>query len=167
MQGVVHQINVSQGGIPKRPIDEATVTSRGIDGDRWAHRRIHGGPKQAILLIALEDIEKLRSMGYLVYPGALGENLTISGIDLRTIRPGNRFRVGTTLIEITKPRKPCRTLDSIRNGIQLELYDSRAGGQKWGMGGFYASVVEPGTIRPGDIIAMADPDVPPHEWTER
>ena len=161
MRGRVHQINISSGGIPKLPIAIANVTKRGIDGDSWAHPRYHGGPKQALLLIALEDLESLKRLGYDVYPGALGENLTISGIDMRQVRFGDRFRAGEVLLEITKLRQPCRTVDAIRKGIQLELYDKSPGSPRWGAGGFYARVLEPGTILPGAIIAKADQDVPP------
>jgi MOSC domain-containing protein YiiM len=159
MRGTVVQINASKGGIPKLPVGVATVTERGVAGDDWAHPRFHGGPKQALLLIATEDLDELKDKGYPVYPGALGENLTVTGIDMRDVRFGDRFRVGEVLLQITKLRQPCRTLDSIRKGIQLELYDTTPGAPNWGRGGFYARVVEPGTIRPGDIIAKADPDV--------
>jgi MOSC domain-containing protein YiiM len=160
MKGTVVQINVSKGGIPKLPVGVATVTERGVVGDDWAHPRFHGGPKQALLLISTEDLDGLKALGYPVYPGALGENLTISGIDMRAVRFGDRFEAGDVLLEITKLRQPCRTLDLIRKGIQLELYDTTPGAANWGRGGFYARVIEGGTIRPGDIIAKAeDPDV--------
>jgi MOSC domain-containing protein YiiM len=156
MQGFVHQINISRGGIPKLPVTLAMVTEEGIQGDGWAHPRFHGGKKQALLLISTEDIDFLKELGYSVYPGALGENLTISGIDMRQVRLGDRFRADGILLEITKLRRPCQTLDSIRKGIQLELYDENPGSAKWGRGGFYAKVIEPGTIHKGAIIAKAD-----------
>jgi MOSC domain-containing protein YiiM len=159
MRGTVVQINASKGGIPKLPVGVATVTERGVVGDDWAHPRFHGGPKQALLLISTEDLESLKALGYPVYPGALGENLTISGINMRDVRFGHRFRAGEVLLEITKLRQPCRTLDLIQKGIQLELYDTTPGAEKWGRGGFYARVLDAGTIRPGDIIAKADQDV--------
>ena len=117
MQGIIHQINISQGGIPKLPIEEAKVRSGGIDGDSWAHPRIHGGPNQALLLISLEDLGALERQGFRTPPGALGENLTIIGINMREVRLGDRFRAGEVLLEITKLRKPCQTLDPIGRGI--------------------------------------------------
>ena len=45
MTGSVLQLNISPGGIPKRPIPEAIVTVEGVRGDHWAHPDIHGGPK--------------------------------------------------------------------------------------------------------------------------
>jgi MOSC domain-containing protein YiiM len=161
MTGTILQINVSPGGIPKRPIPEATVTRTGVTGDSWAHPHIHGGPNQAILLICSEAIEDLRAKGFAVYPGALGENLTIAGIDRRQMRIGQRYRAGETLIELTKLRAPCDTLTPLGRGIQAELYDAKvkAGdptSPRWAMGGFYAAVRQPGIIRPHDIIALVD-----------
>jgi MOSC domain-containing protein YiiM len=156
MNGVVLQLNASRGGIPKRPILEARVTREGIDGDSWNNRRYHGGPKQALLLISIEDIEVLKSFGYAVYPGALGENLTVSGIPFRDVRIGDRFQAGEVVLEITKLRKPCRTLDAIRKGIQSTLYDTIPGSELWGRGGFYASILQEGLIRPGDTMTTAN-----------
>ena len=76
MTGHIVQINISPGGVPKRPIAEAEVTPEGIRGDSWAHPQIHGGPNQALLLITSEGIGELIAQGYPVFPGALGENLT-------------------------------------------------------------------------------------------
>jgi MOSC domain-containing protein YiiM len=157
MRGFVHQISISRGGIPKREICEATVTLAGIEGDSFAHPRIHGGLEQAILLISLEVIESLEHQGYPVFPGALGENLTTTGIDMRNIRRGDQFHVGEVELEITKPREPCGTLYRIKPGIQKDLYDLTVGAPNWGRGGFYAKVLRPGTIVKGDIIAKAGP----------
>ena len=161
MTGSILQINISPGGIPKRPIPEATVTAEGILGDRWAHPDIHGGPNQAVLLITSEGIEELIAQGHPLFPGALGENLTITGLDRRQMRVGQRYRAGEALLELTKLRAPCATLAVYGPGIQLAIYDSqvKAGDPstpRWGLGGFYARVLRAGTIRPQDIIALVD-----------
>ena len=83
----------------------------GVEGDGHAHPQIHGGPRKAILLIAAEVVEVLQERGYPVYYGALGENLTTRGIDVRYLRVGDRIRAGGALLEITQPRGPCATLD--------------------------------------------------------
>ena len=112
----------------------------------------------------MEDIEDLRRSGFPVYPGALGENLTTTGLDMRAVRFGDRFRSGSGspddfVLEITKLRQPCRTLNSIKKGIQTELFDRTPGSPRWGRGGFYAKVIQPGIVRVGAIIAKADHDV--------
>src|SRR5215469_7141494 len=100
MTGSIIQINISPGGIPKRSISEATVTAEGIRGDSWAHPDIHGGPNQALLLITAEGIDELVAQGFALFPGALGENLTIRGIDRRALRAGQRFRAGQVFLEL-------------------------------------------------------------------
>ncbi len=157
--GVIVQVNVSAGGVPKRPIPSATITALGIAGDSWAHPQIHGGLRQAVLLIAAETIDELRARGYPVFYGALGENLTTRGLDRRELRAGHRLRAGEAILEITKVRGPCRALDVYGPAIKQEIYDSRvkagdATSPRWGMSGFYAGVVQPGNVRPGDAILV-------------
>ena len=131
----------------------------GIEGDGHAHPAIHGGLRKAILLIAAEVVEELQVRGYPVFFGALGENLTTRGIDVRQLRIGDRLRAGGALIEITQPRGPCLALDVYGESIKQEVYDQRVKAldhtsPRWGMSGFYASVVEPGPVGPSDIIAV-------------
>jgi len=161
MTGSIIQINISPGGIPKRPVAEAVVTPQGIAGDSWAHPEIHGGPNQAVLIITAEGIEELVAEGYPLFPGALGENLTTRGLDRRQMRVGQRYRAGETLLEITKLRAPCATLDVYGLGLQKAVYDAqvKAGdpsSPRWGLGGFYARVLKSGVLRPQDIIVIVD-----------
>jgi MOSC domain-containing protein YiiM len=159
MQGTILQVNISPGGLPKRPIKGGLITSLGIEGDAHAHPRIHGGAEKAILLIAVETIDELKARGYPLFPGAMGENLTISGIDTRALRIGDRLRAGGAELEITRPRFPCTQLDVYGPTLKREISDKlveahNPEGPRWGMSGLYASVVSPGEVRPGDIIAL-------------
>ena len=159
MTGRIVQINTSRGGIPKRPVGEAVITPLGLEGDSWAHPSIHGGARQAVLLITAETIEELVARGYPVYPGALGENLTTRGLDRRQLRYGQRLRAGGALLEITKRRGPCDTLDVYGPTLKREIFDKRVNAgdpasPRWGMSGFYCSVIEPGAIRVDDIITV-------------
>ena len=159
MTGSLLQINVSPGGIPKRPIPSGVLTPLGLEGDSHAHPAIHGGPRKAILLIASEAIDELIARGYPLFYGALGENFTTRGIDVRQLRLGQILRVGVTSIEITQCRGPCSTLDVYGPLLQREIYDARVkagdpASPRWGMSGFYASVVEPGPVFPGDVIEV-------------
>jgi MOSC domain-containing protein YiiM len=161
MIGYILQINTSPGGIPKRPILEATVTLQGIRGDSWAHPQFHGGPNQALLLITSEGIAELTAQGFPLFHGALGENLTTSGLDRRQMRVGQRYRAGEVFLELTKLRVPCDTLSVYGPGIQSAMYDAqvKAGDPstpRWGLSGFYAKVLQPGSIRPHDIITLVD-----------
>lgn len=161
MTGSVVQINISPGGIPKRPILEAEVTIAGIRGDGWSHPDIHGGPNQALLLITAEGIDELVALGYPLFAGALGENLTTMGLDRRRLRMGQRYRAGEVFLELTKRRAPCVTLNVYGPGIQRAIFDEqvKAGdpsSPRWGLSGFYARVLRGGIIRPNDPIALID-----------
>jgi MOSC domain-containing protein YiiM len=147
MTGTILQINTSRGGIPKRPVPEGDLTAAGIAGDSWAHPNIHGGPNQSVLLIASESIDALRTKGYPVYPGALGENLTTQGLDPEHWCAGQRYRVGETVIELTKLRSPCNTLNIYGPAIKKEIRDTV-------LCGFYAKVIRPGLIFPGNVISL-------------
>lgn len=161
MTGSIIQINISDGGVPKRSVGEARVTALGIEGDGHAHPDIHGGPDRAVLLITSEGIEELAALGFPLIYGSLGENLTTRGIARRDWRVGQRWRIGSDVeIEITKRRAPCQQLNVYGPGLQAAIYDAltRDGdpaSPKWGLSGVYASVVTPGLLRPGDTIVLA------------
>jgi len=159
MQGTIIQVNTSFGGLPKRPIAGGFIGPLGIVGDRHAHPVIHGGPRKAILIIAAEVVDQLTERGYPLFYGALGENLTTRGLTIRDVRIGDQIRAGEALLEITQPRGPCTQLDvygpTLKNELsddQVRAYDYHS--PRWGMSGFYASVLTPGRVRPDDIIAI-------------
>ncbi|HEY4361569.1 MAG TPA: MOSC domain-containing protein [Bryobacteraceae bacterium] len=161
MSGSVVQLNMSQGGIPKLPVAEAVATTLGLDGDLHNNPTIHGGPKKALLWITSEGIDELRAAGFPLYAGALGENLTTRGVDRRLWRTGQLWRIGEVVIELTRMRTPCKTITVYGAAIGEAVYDPevKAGDPsslRWGLSGFYASVVQPGTVRVGDAVALLD-----------
>jgi MOSC domain-containing protein YiiM len=161
LSGTVLQVSISRGGVPKRAIAEGEIGPLGLVGDSHAHPEIHGGPRQAVLLITSEAIAELTALGYPLYPGALGENITTVGIDRKQWRAGQRWRVGQAIVELTNLRAPCETLSVYGDGIQKAVYDSqvKAGdtsSPRWALGGFYASVVQLGMVRPGDPVSLLD-----------
>jgi MOSC domain-containing protein YiiM len=159
MTGVVVQVSISAGGVPKRAIDEGHITMKGISGDSWRHPAFHGTRRRAILLMTSEGLDEVAAQGFPVYSGALGENITTRGLDRRSLRIGQRFQAGEAAIELTEVRLPCQTLNVYGGRIKAAIYDARAqagdtASPVWGMSGFYASVVKPGILRPGDLIAL-------------
>ena len=109
-EGRVEFINVSDGGVPKRPLPECEITSRGLAGDRQRNLKFHGGPDRAVLLYSLERIRALQDEGHPVTPGTIGENLTVSGVDWDLVVPGARIEVGPVRLELTSHASPCETL---------------------------------------------------------
>jgi MOSC domain-containing protein YiiM len=162
VQGTIVQVNVSRGGIPKLAIPEGHASVQGIAGDMCAHPQFHGGPNQAILVITAESIEDLKEQGFPLFYGALGENLTVKGVDHRQFRIGQRWRAGQSWLEFTKIRRPCSQLDVYGDGtIQKAVFDEqvKAGdtsSPRWAKAGMYAAVITPGTIRTGDPFVLVD-----------
>lgn len=156
--GRLAQVNVSRGGVPKLPVEQARVFVNHVDGDSWNDVKHHGLDGQAVCLFSLELIAELKAGGYPLFPGALGENFTTEGIDFRRVRLGDRFRVGNEVeIRITKVRRPCRTITIYGKGIIRATFDAdvRAGkpsSPRWGRSGYYAEVLKEGIVRPGDSI---------------
>ena len=82
------QISVSPGGVPKRAVTLARVTTMGVQGDAQRNRTHHGGPERALCLFSQDRIRALQSEGHPIRPGSIGENLTIEGIDWSLVTPG-------------------------------------------------------------------------------
>jgi MOSC domain-containing protein YiiM len=161
MTGILKQINRSPGGLPKRAVPGPVMLSEvSVEGDHCRNPVFHGGPKKAVLMASAELIDDLAVRGFPVFYGAIGENLTVSGLDPHMWRAGQRYRVGNeAVIELTTLRTPCRNLDVYGPAIKSELHDAqcKAGNitsPRWAHGGFYARVVRPGSIQAGDTVVL-------------
>ena len=150
-EGRVAQLNVSDGGVPKVPVEVAEVGDRGLVGDRQAERKHHGRPLQALCLWSSEVIDSLRAEGHPIVPGAAGENVTISGIDWATVRPGTQLLIGDVLAEVSAWAVPCtKNAQWFADGDFRRMAHDRHPG--WSRA--YAWVREPGTIRQGDPVVV-------------
>ena len=100
--GRIFQINVSDGGVPKMPVRAVEVGLFGLRGDRQRDTEHHGGLERAVCLYSLERILALQAEGHPIYPGAVGENVTVSSLDWEQVVPGARLWLGEAVaIEIT------------------------------------------------------------------
>jgi MOSC domain-containing protein YiiM/SAM-dependent methyltransferase len=114
--GVVASVNANGGGVPKPPVDGASVGVLGLANDAHTEPEpVHGGPDQAVCLYAQEAVERVRADGHQSFPGAYGENLTLLGIDWAGLAPGDHLVVGDDgaapglELELTKFATPCQT----------------------------------------------------------
>ena len=141
----VVSINISQGGIPKLPIDSVYVTPAGLKGDGHNHEK-HKSPLQAVCLQDWELIEELKSEGFPLSPGMIGENLTVHRLHLQTLPVGAvlEFSRGVVL-ELTKPRNPCYVLDAIDPRLKSAIV---------GRCGFYAKVLKEGRVLVRETIRV-------------
>jgi MOSC domain-containing protein YiiM len=151
MTGAVDRINSSDGGVPKRAIDEVEVAWRGLVGDRQASRKHHGRPSQAVSLWAAEMIESLAAEGHPIGPGLAGENITVRGVDWASLRAGSVVQVGEVLIVVTGWADPCSNLRPYFTGGDFRRIDH---GRHPGVSRAYASVLRPGRVRTGDAVIV-------------
>src|SRR3990172_2425304 len=109
-QAYIFQINASPGGVPKLAVSAGEITFEGLAGDRQSNRDVHGGPDRALCLYSQERILALQREGHPIYPGAVGENLTIAGLDWEAVAPGIRLVIGERVrIVLTRYTAPCNT----------------------------------------------------------
>lgn len=138
---------VSRGSIPKHSVTAVRVTSDGLVGDGHAHAK-HIRPDRAVSLFDLEILAQLKKEGFPLYPGAIGENLTVVGLHVQRFPSGTLLKIGEVLLRLEEPRKPCYVLDA----INLCLKDVIVG-----RCGYMASVVQGGVIEPGmemEIVSL-------------
>jgi MOSC domain-containing protein YiiM len=142
-------------GIDKRPAaGPVKLRALGVDGDTICDTRHHGGVDQAVYAYALEDTEWWRAeldgqTAVDLGPGALGENLTTTGVDVTGAIVGERWAVGTCVLEVCVPRIPCRTFAAFWNVDKLIKRFTEAGRP-----GAYLRVLVEGEVAAGDAITV-------------
>ena len=134
----------------KSPVEgRIPVKGHNLAGDRQADLTVHGGPHKAVYLYPAEHYSFWADqLGGATLPfGMFGENLTTSGINENTVRIGDRFRIGSVVLQVTQPRMPCYKL-AIRFGradMVKRFWLARRPG-------IYFSVIEEGDLAAGDLI---------------
>ena len=151
MIGHVDRINSSDGGVPKRSVPAATISYRGLAGDRQATRKHHGRPGQALSLWSGEVIDTLAAEGHPIAPGLAGENLTVRGIDWSAVRAGSIVRLGGVTALISGWADPCFQLKPwfVDGDFRRIDHDRYPGASR-----AYAAVLTPGEIRAGSPVVV-------------
>jgi MOSC domain-containing protein YiiM len=151
-QARIFQINASNGGVPKLPMRAAEVNFLGITVDHHNDTVHHGGVKGALCLYSLERILALQAEGHPIYPGSIGENITISGMDWSRVNQGMRLWLGESVqIEISDYATPCSKIkESFINEEFTRVHHRKHPG--WARA--YARVLTPGRITLGDLVTL-------------
>lgn len=136
----------------KRPRDgRVQVLEHGLAPDEQADRSVHGGPEQALHLYPLDHHAFWRGMignhPALDEPGGFGSNLAVAGLTEQDVHIGDRFRLGTALVEVSRPRSPCWKIEH-RFGHKGMV----AGIIETGRCGWYFRVIETGDVAAGDAL---------------
>jgi MOSC domain-containing protein YiiM len=155
-----HDGAVVPSGIVKAPVAGRVHVGRtNLAGDGQADLTVHGGPDKAVYAYPAEHYPRwAEELGRDdLRPGHFGENLTVEGLDEDDVLIGDRFRMGTALLEVSQPRIPCFKL-GIRMGDPGFLKPFLQSGRS----GWYLRVIEEGDLAAGDAIARegrGDPQV--------
>jgi MOSC domain-containing protein YiiM len=144
----------------KEPV-EGRIPLRGVNlqGDDQADREVHGGPDKAVYAYAAEDIEWWQAElgGNPLGAAPFGENLTVRGLPVSEAVIGERWAVGSALLEVAQPRLPCYKL-GLRMGDPRFPKRFAAAARP----GAYLRIVEEGDIGAGDeieVVARPEHDV--------
>jgi MOSC domain-containing protein YiiM len=138
-------------GIWKLPV-EGPLAVRGVnvEGDDQADRAVHGGVHKAVYAYAREDTDWWEAeLGETLPNGAFGENLTLRGVDVTGALIGERWRIGSVLLEVSEPRFPCWKL-GVRFGDPKMLKRFAAARRP----GAYLRIAEEGVLEAGDTVEV-------------
>ncbi|NOV26740.1 MOSC domain-containing protein [Cupriavidus necator] len=150
-------------GVPSGIAKTATrarirVSATGLEGDGQGDPRHHGGPEKALHHYAFDHYPAWRLAlaeqgaagdGVLDTPGAFGENLSTTGLTEADVCIGDRFRLGTALVEVSQARQPCWKLNhrfgyaGMSRAVQQSLRT-----------GWYYRVLETGEVAAGDVLEL-------------
>jgi MOSC domain-containing protein YiiM len=174
MESRVRAVASSPSHTFSKPVREriVLVARLGVEGDAHLgttvkHRsRVARDPGarnlRQVHLLGAELHEELAALGFEVRPGDLGENVTTCGLDLLSLPPGTRLRLGdTAVVEIAGLRNPCRQLDRFRPGLMEAVLARDDHGKIVRKAGVMATVAAGGAVEPGDPIVVELPPGPP------
>lgn len=143
----------AKSGIWKSPV-AGRIAARGVnlDGDDQADRKAHGGPDKAVYAYAFEDTQWWeQEIGRPFAYAEFGENLTTEGIEVNDALVGERWGIGTTVLEVSEPRIPCWRL-----GVRMNdpLFPRRFAAAM--RPGAYLRIVVEGSVGAGDEIQVIE-----------
>lgn len=143
----------ARSAIDKRPVaGQVQVGTLGLDGDECADKVNHGGGEQAVCAYAREDLDWwVERLGRELHNGQFGENITTAGLDITGAVIGEKWQLGSAVVQITSPRIPCVTFQSWMGEDHWVKRFAAAGRP-----GAYLRVLTPGTVSAGDDALVLD-----------
>lgn len=141
-------------GIYKKPTDVAIYLGKeSVRGDEVSDRKVHGGEFKACYLFSANQYPYWQNL----YPkldwnfGMLGENLTIEGLDEKTLFIGDIYKLGSALVQITQPREPCfKFVHKFGTKTVLKQFISH------GYSGSYIRILKEGKVKTGDSFSLVE-----------
>lgn len=148
----------------KRPrTGKVQLLEEGLAPDEQADRNNHGGPDMALHLYPLDHHAYWRSrlgdIEVLDEPGAFGSNLSVKNITEDDVHIGDRFTLGSALIEISQPRQPCWKIEHRFSSVCKQPEDAKGMVMhilETARCGWYFRVLETGEVQAGDCLARVE-----------
>ena len=143
MGKVIAVCTSKEKGTTKEPVPEGELKEEyGLVGDAHADCCTH----RQVSLLAMESIDKMQGLGVELKPGDFAENLTVEGIDILSVAPGTRMRVGSDIdLEVTQIGKECHSGCAIQKLVGKCIMPKE---------GIFARVIRGGVVKPGDAISV-------------
>ena len=124
-------------GTPCDPVQKATaISGLGLEGDRSAYE----GNTRQVLFVDKEILD-----GFGLEPGQVKENITVTGLNVAQVQPGQVFTIGDVTLEAVGDCEPCGKMDAIRLGLKDQIQGKR---------GMLAKVINGGGIKVGDSVRV-------------
>ncbi len=153
----------AKSAMDRQPADGAVILRyMGFEGDQVADVSVHGGADKAVHFYPAEHYPywtaKLSGHPLLSAAGAFGENLSASGLTEDKVKIGDRFTIGSAVLEVAQGRQPCWKIDHRfgTHGLSGEII-------RTGRCGLYFRVIEEGKVTAGDVITQIY--AAQHNWT--
>src|SRR3954468_6555322 len=143
----------AKSAIWKSPV-AGRIAVRGVNlvGDDQADRKAHGGPDKAVYAYATEDARWWGfEIGRALAHGEFGENLTTEGIEVNDALIGERWKIGSAVLEVSEPRIPCWRLGVRMNDRMFPRRFTEAMRP-----GAYLRIVVEGEVGAGDEIRVVE-----------
>ena len=137
-QGTITNLHIARvKGTPSAPGQKATaISGLGLEGDRSAYE----GNTRQVLFVDKEILD-----GFGLEPGQVKENITVTGLNVAQVQPGQVFTIGDVTLEAVGDCEPCGKMDAIRLGLKDQLQGKR---------GMLAKVINGGGIKVGDSVRV-------------
>lgn len=150
-------------GIDKKPVSgPARLLRDGLECDEQGDKKVHGGPEKAVHHYPHDHYadwrEDVGDNPRLDASGAFGENISTTGLTEHNVAIGDRFRIGTALVEVSQGRQPCWKLNA-----RFDVPDMAMRVQKTGRTGWYYRVLEEGVVAENNTMKLVERLSP--EWT--
>ena len=152
--------SVGKTGIDKRPkLGRVSLENDAVEGDQVLDTKNHGGKDQAVYAYAREDADWWeKEIGLEINNGRFGENLTTQDIDVTNAIVGEKWAIGTCILQVTMPRIPCKVFQGFwqRPNLIKEFTQAQRPGA-------YLKIIQEGYVSAGDDISVFD--IPQHGIT--